>query len=1038
MANFAANPDLYDEPALTLTFGLLPYPAEYPRFRRNSPKTAELLELLRAAADENGQEAVTAGHYDLSRELRRKFVDIAGVDEWHAVDHSTALYLNLPDDMRRAIPAHVVEELTTPKKIEEDWAEFFEPSYGGGPAVQVAADATKAERRAAVLARYQMRAPDVTISYWSNYTASLSANAFDANCLISDLISIYCVGAKSKRIAPATIAAYFENGARSTISRVIEFCKCYHIPAKIWSVLGDYPVVEYVGSDADNQRKGLALIAFQNHCYWFTGKSVKSCVPKLQPGVTLPTARFNCVEEKKRSAEEDSIRAHFLKKIRPNFSYISERRVCAKALTYDHPTYTLEDQKNRQSIDMAKAFYSSLMAADKTHLVGVYTPHDTIITIPAGKEFPIAPENYYFVNKNAIETWRDCTDLRAARKNNLLLGFELTYMLDHNLISIADIEAYKKPSYKISPDSFRKTLYGFGDVARQMFALCNGLMGKTVNEASSELHQMYNDDAALIEVTHTATVAEAPDYFNDPRPDIKDVNITRGKAEYLFLNNRHLYNFVVSQTNLQMMKAYDAMKSSACELIRVRTDSITWRTVCDDEVFSEKVKGLAVQFREVAGGGKPSKRYVNNMEYLDHNEITKNTRAEIDAWVSRQRCVTGPPGSGKSYLIKYNQVNGEDEYKFNRSMAFTNMCARQLDTQKDGKTIAGATIHSTLQLFSPESVRDVAKQLKGSTVWLDEISQVNGWIWSILYIIGLDAHFILSGDPNQCSPIGSKADGKPTGDILPWGTGYLLSNIISKSVVVKDGPNSRNDADLIKFRDAIQSQAMPIVPFRDLLKDRPELDGANRRERIFKCDHHIVLANSYRIALNIAIVKARGLLWEHKITATSPKTVYAFTASAGVKLVSKSTKKNANQSTILQPDEVAGYYKSDFYTLKENITFESKTARLVNISTGKELTILAPMLEDFNLGYAITSPSSQGMTIDGELVIHQMGTMLANGGDFREMAYTAVTRARKLSNLLFIRGKMDLEDVNPNQSELWGTKSDADECDTVAKDLIVN
>ena len=89
----------------------------------------------------------------------------------------------------------------------------------------------------------------------------------------------------------------------------------------------------------------------------------------------------------------------------------------------------------------------------------------------------------------------------------------------------------------------------------------------------------------------------------------------------------------------------------------------------------------------------------------------------------------------------------------------------------------------------------------------------------------------------------------------------------------------------------------------------------------------------------------------------------------------------------------------------------------------------------FSPGYAVTSPSSQGMTVTGRCVVHQWTSMLNERSGDRRLLYTAVTRLRSMDHLILAK---DLAEVRATQKgdEVYFVPDD-DVPDTMASGLSV-
>ena len=490
----------------------------------------------------------------------------------------------------------------------------------------------------------------------------------------------------------------------------------------------------------------------------------------------------------------------------------------------------------------------------------------------------------------------------------------------------------------------------------------------------------------------------------------------------MYLSNRHLYNWAIARTNLAVIEAADVLARDFGWPSRVRVDGLTYempdpaaRAALD--AARSKLKHVfrleSLEQTKRPDGIRPGSRYV------DPAKLAADVKAEIATWWSRHKSYTGVPGSGKSYTVK---TTHQSELKY--SLALTNVCARQL-TVGD---VAGETIHSRLRLFSPDELGEVVSSLQGGTIWLDELSMINPYIWSTIFVVGLECSLIITGDPRQCHPI-KFGDGGLGADPIPY-EGPLMKAIVGGSTVLTT--DYRNDSGLIAFREAIIDYEYPAVYLRKLLADRPQLDGEQNPDAVLARETHLVWGHSYRRQLNAAILAARGLHWERRAvpkgSASSNAGLarnkrgesFTFNVSAHVKVVARTSRKGS-------------YLKGSFYRLERAVSHDSTVARLIPLeagtdaspegSAGDPIVIKPSQLIDFGIGYAITISSAQGMTISGPAAIHQMGQLL-RWGEHREIAYTGITRFCSLDKIIIVKGKLDLPDPPAAQAEVYALVDD--------------
>lgn len=884
------------------------------------------------------------------------------------------------------------------------------------------------------------------------------------NCLIDALIERYARLPSSRSIAEKSIRKWFiEDNGGTSLYRLREFADRYEIPLRVYDITGA-EIFSRKNSGKTGKRPGMAIMAYANHAYIYEGQLNAEIDLSKQPEHDVvgfrdtrdPSAATLALLTPDNSAAELAAFDEILKMGKPNFFFAAEEAVGCRSLMWNSlETPAPDGESQSEGWDMNKAFHTAVVSAKDTEKIPVFTVLDDIEPFDPAID-RVQDHGYYFVRKSAFDAWRTAPKSHVrARLNNILHGFEARHLIETGQLSKADIEAQKLPTYTLDASIFRATLKRVADASgvpeelRPRFALYNGLLGITRSSSHTIAMAVTESDAALLSAVHpgarvekcpavpnVVTKAKTPETHRPeapqngetrlqstlrrmraaqatrdrlgqtspvvpagapieerasegPSPQLFSVKIPVAKGRYLYLNNRHLYNWVVARTNLLMMRFIDSWESQGRTVLKIKVDGV---------VFS---RPLPVQ--AIAGFKREPvrlQRYGYERTWIDSALVTERVRDEIKTFINcKCEIVTGAPGTGKTFKIK-----ADGKYDF--AMALTNVCARNLDTQR----VKADTIHSTLRLFDINSLGDVLSKLRGRVLWLDEFSMVNAWIWSELFVIGsLSARLlIVTGDPDQLPPINED---------LPYACTFM-STLLGAATHLTD--EHRNDTKLVKLRKFINENADSRVEqfMADLVRLSPN-NSADAKDlgELSAIETHITLTRRTRDSVNRAVANSRGMTFKYRklepakgkakatgdedVEAAKPelagakkaaKPTYQFVASQGLKLRARITRKTR------------GIYKGAIYILETDVRWTTVNATLRQLGKGPDdapIVIAAGELSLFELGYATTVASSQGLTVQGPLAIHEVGLMLTI--DKRNL-YTAVTRGKRYEDLCFSLG----------------------------------
>ena len=413
------------------------------------------------------------------------------------------------------------------------------------------------------------------------------------------------------------------------------------------------------------------------------------------------------------------------------------------------------------------------------------------------------------------------------------------------------------------------------------------------------------------------------------------------KLEYRMLNNRNIYNWQIDIANYEILKMIIAMKRRGYSTGSINTDSIEYYKFGHyDPIIADGWKREDIVERSVStdtGDSMKSKSY-------DGDWYIEKMNKELMKYSENIKSFQGPPGSGKSYLAK------KEEYDF--STTLSNCLARENDN--------GETKCMTLYKFFGESSlssfhqkRDIMRRYKNKRIWCDEISMLGVKYWNCIVnsIYSVNTEWILTGDYNQLPPVGC------TELSIMDVRNALLKNTTFLTV------DHRNSECLVKFRDDV-------------------LNSTEKYQILKVCwsgNNHITHTNNYRKFINGRLMQMRRMVFtEDHIT-------------RGMVLSCHSNNKKLDVCK-----GVVYIVNEEYYDTQSHISLRYNRG-------GVEYTKLFDKKVIYHLkpGYCRTVHSTQGLTIVGDVVIHDPCSM------DKQLLYTAITRVRSLENIYFVRKSVD-------------------------------
>ena len=586
------------------------------------------------------------------------------------------------------------------------------------------------------------------------------------------------------------------------------------------------------------------------------------------------------------------IDAQFFKGFPPNFCYKSEARLKPLSMIYTHPQLST---RLVSEIDMNKAYYTvaySLIPSDSFY--PIFTPSDLWLPFQSQE---IDSLYYYLVSKDCAYFLR--THFPGIM-TNMFNGFVLIYLMGEGYIGLKDIVSYKPAKLKgeWSRVISRIEALKLEGEAQKSFVVLNGCLG-----------QSYIDNSIRVEGI------DPTEYLGDEWEVHKDSQI-RPLWSYRYLNTVNIYNHIIGHHLLYMFKVIANLKYlyPKAKIVKIRVDSIGLDCHISDP--------LPKHFKRVVN---PKLSTVSTIPIIhDGIQINADCLNELKFASANNILYSGAPGTGKTKKVK-------DNHSYDFCCSTTNTCS--ID-------IGGHTVYKEFGLYTMENLHKRMRKFKNSTVWIDEISMIQPWIWSYFVYLSMsyNTKFILSGDINQIPPIS-----QPPIDI----DSPFYSAFCGKITFLTY--DHRNDEGIIQLRESIV-RGNPIVT-----ESTAEIGNISR---------HIVFTHAMRRNVNHYILNYR----KYKFCATST----GYDVSIGVRLTPR--------KTVVSKE----YYKGDIWEV-------TSLNSLTNIKTGQIKQIDNGDYRYMSLGFAITCHSAQGATITEPMGIHEWRKMM--GSDWRIFYWTTSSGA---------------------------------------------
>ena len=568
----------------------------------------------------------------------------------------------------------------------------------------------------------------------------------------------------------------------------------------------------------------------------------------------------------------------------------------------------------------------------------------------------ILNKSHYSISKTALKRIRP-----FGVCDNVMDGYQLNLLLDKQYLSTDDIEYVKKPSehkkfnyYKTKFTNLKEKITkgiekGTPEYKEKLnqIRIYIGMLGKYKTTNFTSIIGLGREDHDLLNFNCDKEAWKKSDYYDEN--DCIGSTYTKESNTTKTINGCHIRNYIVSYTNRIMLRNIIHIYETTKRLpLKIVTDGIGYDTEhnlldsdCDKfklEVdpktkFKNK-QGLNVKKQEL-------KIYEINVtsKYHDIKQITDDILENIKNKIKHNKTINGCPGTGKTHVM-----NAARPKIYDMCGTITNMCKRNMD--KNAQTLYSMLLQHPA---TRNRLYNIHKRLKFRRIWIDEFSMIPNQYWNILFDSCMYYYttLFLTGDINQIAPIGCNK--------------INLNNPIVKllfgdvETLTKD---YRNDAGIIKIRDdVLNGHGVPA------LTQQPHDD----------CTNNIVLTHVMRRYINLKVLKKRNETFEYKDGFIS--------ASIGCTIKSRSNLRDLN------------IFKNEMYIVKSKTkdiwTLENKYYK-------QQVDISKKDMNNFDIGYANTYHSTQGLTFKEKFCLHEV-TRAYNWDP--SILYTGITRGTTINNI---------------------------------------
>ena len=333
----------------------------------------------------------------------------------------------------------------------------------------------------------------------------------------------------------------------------------------------------------------------------------------------------------------------------------------------------------------------------------------------------------------------------------------------------------------------------------------------------------------------------------------------------------------------------------------------------------------------------------NTLSDVESNDFEPLVNTIIDS--NKSWLITGPPGAGKTTLINQIKDNLTNNGKSYKCLAPTNLAALLIE---------GTTIHK----FSCK-LKKLKKfiEMKLDFIFVDEVSMLHSNFYKTLMVMKKikNCKLIISGDFNQLDVINDLQK-------YDYNNSYVLKELCDD-----------NNLQLSKCRRS-DDKLFNLIQFDNI----PNLTDNNFDKN--KTDMNICWTNMKRKEINEEYMKKAFEKAKTSNYIKLDKLPYDDN-SQDVKLVNKTPIIGRVNNSKL------GIINNERYTIKK---VDKNNSELTIVNDRNKIVINADQFQKlFRIGYAFTTHSSQGLSIDKPYTIHEFNRMS------KKLKYVALSRSTK-------------------------------------------